>query len=267
MRSMIPAICLSICMFCSYAQESEVETLPVRPDNRLYFGIEAGIVTFDNQGIDYDFIREEAVYYFGYYDNYSQISLKSYMPVFTLKAEYRAFSDRLWLSGGIGYAFMKSSMGEINRTQNETDYLYLLLDQHQDETYYYRISSIEGTDHYIGIPLGIRYSPFVPRFFRLYFKLGIEAGFKISSNQSVRFFDAKMKPYEDAVLDLFRKPKTFYSSGSLGIGFQLGKQDRPNIRIEADLPLVVFTPEAFALMEHEMGGGLNLSFILPLKSR
>lgn len=252
-------------MMFIFAQGNESST-PEQIKNRFYFGVEAGIKTFDYRSRDYSFIREEATYFYGNYENYSQIASMTYMPIFVLKAEYRMLSDKIWLSGGVDYSFMNSSQSRISQSQYDTDYLYVLLNQDQNDTYYYRVKEVEARDQYIGIPIDIRYSPFLPRFFRLYFKLGFDVNFKIASKQNVVFHDSEMNTHEEDILNLFDESKPFYSTGSLGVGFQLGKQDKPNFRIEADFPTIVITPEAFALMDHSFGGGVRMSFVLPLKS-
>ena len=230
--------------------------------NKFYFGIETGIRTFDSQSHEYDFIREEATYYYGY--GGSKLSWNSYSPFVSIKGEYRSLSDKLWLSSGINYSSFHSVMGKSGNSQNQIDYFYILLKQSEKESYYYRIKEIQETNHYIGVPIDIRYSPFLPRFFRLYFKLGFDFNFKIASQQSVDFYEARMNKYEEEILALFDKSNSFYAASSFGIGFQLGKQNKPNIRIEADFPSIVLTPNAFGLTIHNYGGGGRICFVLPL---
>ncbi|MEN8156873.1 MAG: hypothetical protein ABFS10_07975 [Bacteroidota bacterium] len=266
MKKAVLLFSLSICIMFLYAQNEDAYSPPDKSTNKIYWGIETGIKTFNSQIPDYNFIREEAVYYFGYYDNYSEISLLTYLPFVSLKGEYRTLSDKLWLSAGINYSAMTSLMGKAGYSHDESDYLYLVLSQSENDTYYYRIEEIGENDHYIGIPIDFRYSPFIPRFFRLYFKLGFDLNFKVASKQSIVFYEAAMQEHEEAVLALFDQPNNFYSTGTLGIGFQLGKQNRPNFRIEADFPTFVLTPKAFGLMDHDFGGGGRISFVLPLKN-
>ncbi len=267
MKRLILLLFLGMVVLTIYAQEEEGPSPWGKHINKWYFGIEAGIKTYNSQGTEYDFIREEAVYYYGYYNRNSQISWMSYVPRFALKAEYRAEGDRVWISSGIDYSFMNSSLGKIAYSYDDSEYFYLMLEQLQDETYYYRIREVGESSHYLGIPLDIRYSPFVPRFFRLYFKLGFDVNFKLASNQRVVFYDDGMADKEEAVLDLFDQANLVYATGTAGVGIQLGKQDRPNIRLEANFPTLVFTPGAFALMEHKLGGGCLISLVLPIKSK
>lgn len=265
MKKTILLFFLSMNIMFLHAQGDGANSPPVKQTNKFCFGVETGVKAINSYGLDYTFIREEAVYYYGYFNSYSEISMMAYVPFVSLKAEYRALSDKLWLSTGIGYSSMNSVMGKLSKSQGESEYFYLMLCQNQDETYYYRIKEIREKVHYMGIPLDVRYTPFLPRFFRLYFKFGFEANFKISSEQSVVFHDAEMKKHEDEILDLFDQPNSFYAAGTFGVGIQLGKQDKPNIRIEADFPAFMFTPKAFGLMDHAFGGGGRISFVLPLK--
>jgi hypothetical protein len=232
--------------------------------NKLYFGIETGFSTFNSSNNEYDFIREEATY-FGYYNGYSEITLSSYAPRLSIKAEYRAIADKLWLSTGIAYSSMSSFFSKSENSQTQNDFFYLMLRQSQNESDYYRINEIDETIYYIGIPVDIRYSPFLPRFFRLYFKVGFDLNFKVATKQSIDFYDVGMKKHEKAILELFDQPGNFYADGNFGVGFQLGKQNKPNFRIEAEFPSLVLNPKTFGLVTHDFGGGCSLSFLIPLK--
>lgn len=248
----------------SYSQNENKNSNLNKNANKLYFGIETGIRTFNSLSHEYDFIREEATYYYGYGYNYSKLTWLSYAPFVSLKAEYRFMADKLWLSAGINYSSFHSLMSKSGNSQNHTDYFYIMLSQSQNESYYYRINEIQETNHYVGIPIDFRYSPFLPRFFRLYFKIGFDLNLKINTKQSVDFYESEMNKHEGEVLDLFDQPNNFYATSTLGIGIQLGKQDKPNFRIEADFPSLILNPKAFGLMEHNFGGGARISFVLPL---
>lgn len=255
---------LSMFMIILYSQNENENSNPNKNANKLYFGIETGFRTFNSLSHEYAFIREEASYYYGYGNYYSKITWMSYAPFVSLKAEYRSLSDKFWVSAGVNYSSFHSLMGRSGNSQNQTDYFYIMLSQSQNESYYYRIKEIKETNHYIGVPIDIRYSPFLPRFFRLYFKLGFDFNLKVAAKQSVDFYQSEMNKHEDAILDLFDQPNSFYATSTLGVGIQLGKQNKPNFRIEADFPSLVLTPKAFGLMEHSFGGGARISFVLPL---
>lgn len=255
---------MSMFMMMLYSQNENENSNPIKNASKFYFGIETGIRTFNSLRHEYDFIRAEAAYYYGYGNSHSKITWMSYAPFVSLKAEYRSWYDKLWLSAGINYSSFHSLMGKSGNSENQTDYFYIMLSQSQNESYYYRIKEIQETNHYIGVPIDIRYSPFLPRFFRLYFKLGFDFNFKIATKQSVDFYKGEMNKHEGAILDLFDQPNSFYAISTLGIGIQLGKQNKPNLRIEADFPSLVLTPKAFGLMEHNFGGGARICFVLPL---
>jgi hypothetical protein len=253
-------------MMTLYSQSETISSSSFKETNQFYFGIETGIRSFASENNDYDFIRAEATHYYDeyYYNGYSALT---YAPFVSLKAEYRSMSDKFWTSAGINYSSFNSIMGNYGYSTGQSDYFYIMLNQSQDASYYYRVKEISETNHYIGIPVDVRFSPFVPRFFRLYFKLGVDFNFKIASKQSVDFYDPDMSKYEGAVLNLFNQPKSFYATGNLGVGIQLGQQNKPNIRFEADLPSFLLTPKAFGLMDYYAGGGARICFILPLKTK
>jgi hypothetical protein len=249
------------------AQSEDITSIPAKKKHQIYLGIEGGSRSFETKSRDYEFIRAEAVYYFGYHNNYSQLSWLTYAPFVALKAEYRSHNDKFWLSTGLRYSSIKTIMDSYSDYANNTDYFYVMLNQNQQETYYYRINEIRETNQYMGVPFEIRYSPFKPRFFRLYFKLAIDLNFKLANKREIEFFDPAMKIHEKEIAGLFDQPGSFYAGGDLGVGIQLGRQNKPNFRFEGDFPSFVFTPEAFGLANNTFGGGVRISFIYPLKTK
>ncbi len=256
--ALILLLCINIIML--YSQDKNENSR----SNKFYFGIETGVKMFDSQSHEYDFIREEAAYYYGYGNGSAEMRWISYSPFASLKIEYRSLSDNFWISTGVNYSSFHSIMGESGSSADQTDYFYVLKSQNDNDSYYYKIKEVQEINHYVGVPLDIRYSPFKARFFRLYFKLGFDFNFRVASTQSVDFYEAQMNKYEDDILDLFEESNSFYASTTFGVGIQLGKPNKPNIRIEADIPSIMLTPNAFGLMTHNYGGGGRISFVLPL---
>lgn len=245
-----------------FAQNDKVK--PIEDLDKTYYGIEAGIKTFDTYYKQFDFIREEAVYYYGYYINSRSLTLSSYMPSVSLKYDYRLFSDKVWLSAGLSYSYMSSFIGG-GYSSNNNGYFFIMLNQGQESSYYYKIKSITENNHFVGLPIDIRYSPYLPRPFRLFFKLGLHFDYNIFTQRKIVFFNSDMQKHENEILDLFVSPDKYLYGFSLGVGFQLGRQNKPNFRVELEFPAQIFTDENTGLMRYEISGGGKLSFLIPSK--
>ena len=255
-------------MMTVYSQSETSITPSTKKKTYIHsIGVEAGFRGFTPGNNEYDFIRQGPTsfpyYDDGYNGSYGETISTSFISVI---AEYRFPSDRFWLSTGIKYTSMHSKISNADNTNNETDFFYVLLNKDLNNTYYYRVKEISEQNNYIGVPLDLSYSPFLPRFFRLYFKVGFDFNFKISTKRNVDFQDAKMENNEDRIINLFDKPNNFYATSTVGVGFQLGRQGKPNIRIEANLPAVILTSKASGLIDHNVGGGAKISFFIPLKN-
>jgi hypothetical protein len=190
-----------------------------------------------------------------------------YNPVASVKFEHRVLNDKLWLSTGINYSNINLSMSKYGSSQ-EDNYFYIVLNQEQEnnEVYYYTIKEIKETNHYAGIPVDIKYSPFSSRLFRIYFKMEFCVNYQLSSKRNVVFYEPEMEKYETEILDLFNQSKSIYFTESIGAGLQIGKSDKPKLRLEIHYPAFISSDKSFSLMDLTFGGGFNCSFVLPLKN-
>lgn len=242
---------------------TEIPSTPKNPN--FYIGIETGFNSFSSEKNDFDFIREEASYYYNDY-NSNSYSTRSNAIYLNIKAEYRTPSDKFWVSAGLSFTEFTSQIGKFGYSTSPSDFFYIKLNSELNETHYYRINEIQETSNYVGIPVDIRYSIYKISHIIFYLKLGVDFNFKLSTERSIDFETSSMKGYEQEILDLFDYPSNFYSSGMLGGGMQLGRQDKLNIRFEANLPSVILTPTAFGLLDPTIGGGCSISLLIPIKT-
>ncbi len=231
-----------------------------------YFGVEAGITSFNAIENPKDFIREEASYYYGYHGNYSALSLTSFSYSAALTAEYRTLDDHLWISSGISYSTMNSSIAKYSGSDSHPDYFYVFLKQQQNESYYLRISDVDFLSHYINVPFDFSIAPISAKYFMLYGKLSADMNFRVATNKRATFYNEDMSSYEPAVLDLFDSPKNFYATAGFGGGIQIGRKHRPVLRFDFDFITFVLTKEAFSLVDQNIGFGCNVSFVIPFNN-
>ena len=263
--SLLLLLCLStLFLFAQQSQETVVEKFP---GNRFYIGIESGIKSYNAFEREYDFIREDAAYYPSYYGGYSALSLTSFSSYLAINAEYRMLSNHVWISAGMQYSTMNSSISKYSGSSHHDEYFYILLNQQDNDSYYYRVTDLSYKSKYIGIPLDIYLSPLTSKYVSLYAKLSTDLNFRVATDKQALFYLEEMNSKETEILDLFDEPNSYYATAGFGGGMLIGQKDKINIRLEADLVSVMLTPEAFGLVDQNMGFGCNVSFLMPINNK
>jgi len=217
---------------------------------------------------DMDFIRGDVPSYpTGSYYSTNNLTSLMYNSFIGIKSECFSLNNKFGFSGGIRYTRTNSSVGKNDYWSNSVDYFYLLYSQEGVNTEYLKVKEIIQKSDYVGIPLEIRYFPFRPRLFRLYFKLGAEIGFRLQSHTDVVFQDDAMEPYQNDVSAMVGKPGSISSSVSGSAGMSLGRASKPVVSFEICLPAIFITSKSSGLVSPISGGGFQLNFQIPLKSK
>ncbi len=231
--------------------------------SHLYLNVSIGNQFYDCLSPDYDFVRAST----NYYSSYESKTLSYYFDqIFAdVKIEYRFFEEKLWLSSGLRYSNLLSSLGKYAYYENSSDYFYLTTNNDENTSNFYRVQNIDYSAHYLGLPIELRYSPFSLRFIRVFFKAGTEFNFLFQENKSVDFKTTEMENYEGDILDLFDSSPGLYGSVYLGAGIHLGRPGKTGFRLEANFPVFPFCSGSFGLVEPVFGGGAEFSIVFPLK--
>jgi hypothetical protein len=250
--------------FIAYSQdEVPKEESKKQTPKQFYIGAETGMNFYSCETPEYDFIRA----FHDQTESYQSTTLEWYFNQYHFHAitEFRLANDKLWLSTGLKYSAISTGLGRLSAWENSEEYFYVNLDNGNDEnSHLYKVDHIQEFSSYLGVPVSIRISPYKVRFIRLYFKLGLDFNVLMSSSRKVNFINESMDFREDEILTLFNEPVDFYSTISPGVGFQLGKQNKPNIRFEANVPTFIISPQKFSFVNTYFGGGFNIVFLYPL---
>jgi hypothetical protein len=232
-----------------------------------YIGVESGITFISSVMANKDNVRGDIP---NYYDLYSSSSLtnlcsKSFVGV---KSEIYALNDRFGLSLGLRYSYVYCSIGKKSYWQSNTNYFYWLNSTDGLDTEYLKVKEIEQNTNYLGVPVEIRFfTGRRPHLFRFYLKLGAEINCLVQTSKNVVFADYAMNPYKGEVTSKIAKPKSFYGSVYGGAGLRIGKDLKPSFSIEASLPYLVLSQKSFGLVNPDAGGGFQLNFQIPIKSK
>lgn len=231
-----------------------------------YVGAEAGICFISGKMLEMEFIRGDIPAYPG---GYSSTYLKSYMNKgYTgIKAEVLSRNNKFGFSAGLRYIQMNSSVGRNTYWTGNTNYFYLMYRQDGVNTEYLKVKELDQRTSYLGIPLEARFFPYNARLFRVYFKLGADVGFKLHSKTDVIFYNQSMDYLEDEVADLIGDSEPVSASVTVSAGVRVGRESKPAINLEAGLPTVFMTSGSSGLVNPVFGGGFQISFQIPIKSK
>ncbi|MEI6747702.1 MAG: hypothetical protein ACOYMF_08910 [Bacteroidales bacterium] len=227
-----------------------------------FYGIDAGMTLIAAPMSGMDYVRRDVPDYLTGNDANSITSLM-YKSSVGIGSEYFSLNSKFGFSGGVRYTRNISSIGKNDYWSNSTSYFYLLYRQEGINTEYLKVKEISQISDYIGIPIEIRYFPFDPQLFRVYFKLGAEISYCVHYKTDVVFYDKAMDPFQKGVSSLAGKPESFSSSAYGAAGFRFGKESKPSVSFEICLPSVFLTSESSGLVNPIFGFGFQLNFQLP----
>lgn len=212
-----------------------------------------------------DYIRADIdQYYYGY----AATTLKGhlYKNYLGVKYETRFLKKKLGILSGLRYTRMVSSLGKENYWSGSSDYFYMLFSQEDTRTDYMKVKEINQVAGYIGIPLELRIYPYIKERksnIYVYYKIGSDFNFRIHSRTTAVFSNSAMNQYKDEPGKIVEKPWSFYSSFHLGVGFRIGKPEKPGVNIELLYPASVWGEDKPALVSPDAGGGVQVNVRLP----
>jgi len=163
---------------------------------------------------------------------------------------------------------MSNSIGKDEYWGSSVNFFYWLFRQEGTETEFLKIKEILQKTDYLGIPVEIRF--FVarrPRVFQLYGKLGAVLDFRMNTNTNVVFKDPAMEIYEKDISGQIKQPGAVSFAMYAGSGFKIGTDQKPSVSIEACFPYFILTPQSSGMLKPLFGGGFQLTFQVPVKSR
>lgn len=226
---------------------------------RVYLGADAGIGTLFSNPKELSFIRKENPVYndFNVENNYKTKFVNYYV---SLKVEHTNKTKQLAVSTGIRYSMASSS---FEKSASGTSYLYVIDSKSEASVNYLKVNSITQNVHSLGVPLEVRFTPFVRRFVKPYVKLAVSGNFRILTDNQVDFYDNNMDGYEKVVTNKIEKPKAFNTTANAGVGMSLGYPE--NYLVNIDLGVPYFTSGSSSIATTIVGTSFNVSVLFPIK--
>lgn len=259
MKIKLKSLVVFLCLYTGFSTAQEAR--------QMFLGIETGMTFMSCEMNNLDYVRAEMpVYPMDYYST-SSISSLLYNSFLGFKPEFFLKNDRFGIASGLRYTRTNASIWRNQNSEAGASFFYLLYRQDGLNTEYLKVKEIVQKSDCIGIPLEIRYFIYKPRLFRLYFKVGAEADFRLRTRTDVMFYDNAMEPYEDEVAEIVGQPELFTASIYTSVGLRIGRQSKPTVSIEVCAPVISLNPESASMVSPIAGGGFQVNIQLPYKSK
>ncbi|MCK4662742.1 MAG: hypothetical protein KAT68_07750 [Bacteroidales bacterium] len=238
------------------------DTLFGQQERYRFIGVESGIDFQDCELPEFEFIRGDISSY-GAGNVANDLMWYFQKWYLGIKIEIRSNNNKFGLFSGLRYTKINTSLGKFSNWSSNTDFFYLLYKQEGTTTEYLKIKEINQSSNYLGIPIEIRYLPFKTGLFRLFFKAAAEINYRLNTTSDVVFYNNAMEYYQDDVINKFDEPNNFYSTLYFSVGWKFGKDNKPNINLEASFPSFFLTDNSSGLVKPITGGGFQLNIQIP----
>ncbi len=187
---------------------------------KFSIGIDVGAGNFVGE-IDkqWDIRQDVGTNYYG--DSYYQNSVSGDMAYFHvgIKSEY-ALNSKWSVLAGLNYKQLYSDIYNDGRKS----FFYLRYTQDGEVSEFFRIRSIEEYNHYLSMPLEVKYTAFhAIDWVTIHGKLGVDLGVLLQSEKGIDFKSESMNSYEDEVFEKMIKHdvNSFLASYYAAIGLSL----------------------------------------------
>ena len=184
---------------------------------------------------------------------------------FGIKPEMLFLDDKIALSTGLRFSHIASDLSMVYNNNSAKNFFYLRYNDSGLNTEFARVSAINQSNIYIGIPLDVKLIPFSIYKLDFYFKTGIELNFKVGSKTKIDFVNNEMSEYQDLIMQgVGVKVNGIYSTWSSALGVSFGNKDKLRYNLEFLLPSFFLTQNNSSLVNSDMFTGFQFSIQLPI---
>jgi hypothetical protein len=179
--------------------------------------------------------------------------------------EGRLLKNLLGVSAGIKYTRVTTILCKNdNWSGTDSKYLYFLYQHTGTTTEYLRLNSITQNSTYVGFPLELRVYPNHIHRVQVYYKLGADFNFLVSSQTHMDFFNKAMDVYEKEAVKTIEDPWKSYTCIYVAAGLKIGRNNKPGFNLEVNAPSFIMYNKNKSLVEPMAGIGVQLGLQLPL---
>ncbi len=238
--------------------KGQTDSLPIT--KHFSVAVESGFNSYSSSS-EYDFVRAGVL---ETSNASSMLNSISFQPYANVNFVYNV-NEKIAFSGGFKYVSSFAVVGNSLFDNSENNFFYLHSKTDNLNTYYYRVNNIRQKVQYVGIPIDFRYSsPFYLPYLRIFGRVGTDIMFKVSEESNVEFYNENSEIHEQEVIQLFDQAKTTFIALNFSLGYQLGKQGKPNLLIGANLPSIILNGRGSGIVNPGAGIGMYATLIVPI---
>ncbi len=231
--------------------------------SNFLIGIESGVGHLNGKMNErWDIRQDLGDYNYDRYTNNGSIFADMYHFNIGIKGEYSFFNKKLSVLSGVKYKQIYNGL-----ITNNNKFFYLRYKQDNTTTEFIRIRDLNEYNHYIAVPLEIKYMPFkVFKRIGIYGKVGIELGALLQSRKEINFHSEAMKQYEDEIFNTVVKDEvnkllaSYYAM--FGVSFFL--KNKTVFNIDILLPSGLWSKNNSSLIDPSFYGGVQFAIQVPL---
>ncbi|MCW3789564.1 hypothetical protein [Plebeiibacterium sediminum] len=228
--------------------------------NNWYWGISTSITpSVDTELKTHDFIRKDNEQWNEYYFDFVEGTFYSWN--LGLNIERRFLDNRLAIVSGLLYSQTISGMDSDDYSSSE--FMMINISNGSSGVEYLKVKGFDQKAHYLGIPVGVKYTPLKDHFVNLYIKAGLTFDLLLGHKINTDFVNPLMNKYNDRVGKLFNDPANLYTTFDFRGGMKLGKVGQPNLNLEIG-PTVILSDDPSSITTSEVGFSFQLNVLLPL---
>ncbi len=223
------------------------------------WGIYSGMTPhLDTELKTFDFIRKENDVWDDYYFDYVEGTFYSWN--LGVKLERRFLKNKLAVFSGVQYLNVQSGMDADD--YGDSNYMLINVSQNEQGVEYVRVKGFNQSTNYVGIPLGVKYTPLHDHFVNLYIKAQLDLNVLINHKIESDFVNSSMKKYSNTVETLFGEPINLYTTFSFKGGIKLGRIGYPNVCLELG-PTFVISNDPSCITASKLGFNFQINLLLP----
>jgi hypothetical protein len=181
--------------------------------------------------------------------------------------EFSAKNPRFRFTTGLKYSGMIGNIKKDNFLSTGSSFFFYRLREEGTDTEYVSLTKISQNSHYLAVPIEVRWFPFDGKRVRFYVKGGADINVLIYTKNKIDFYEPTMRIHQNEIAERLDQPSRFNGILALAGGVRIGKEGAPAFGFELSGPAVFIGGRSAGIVHPGVGGGLQVSLLLPIKKQ
>ncbi len=200
------------------------------------------------------------------YSSDAYLRISTWANSFSIKAELFNTNYKVGIATGLSFILYETSIvGSVSENSNYFYFRYFNKDQ---ETKFARVKKLGERQHFLTIPVELRYYFFSRKRYGFFIKLSSNVGWNLNSQLTIVFQDPEINAYKNEVLGVLHDSNNkFYTSLSPSVGFRYNYLHKLCINGELTMPSTYLGNGYFILTSASRYFGIKASLQVPINSK